>query len=149
MTYLLLTRLKNITCCRVCGSASPPWTILRFGTRTCQFIFYFQLLLNQDKTPVNTVHHYKCHREEDPAVMIRPGHNLVMSWIMQCDVTSPEHRLRGVVVNVRGPDPAQQVQPTQSIEALPPPPAQMGRYLQRLYPRNENSMASFYYFVCC
>ena len=47
---------------------------------------------------------------------------------------SPEHRLRGVVVNVRGPDPAQQVQPTQSIEALPPPPAQMGRYSQRLYP---------------
>ena len=41
---------------------------------------------------------------------------------------SPEHGLRGVVVNVRGPDPAEQVQPPHRIEALPPPPGHVGRY---------------------
>ena len=61
--------------------------------------------------------------------MIRPGHNhVITSCIMHAPDMSPEHGLRGVVVNVRGPDPAQQVQPPHRIEALPPPPGHVDRY---------------------
>ena len=115
---------------------------LRLGPWACKIFIYSQFSLYEHHTPVHTVHHYKCHGEEDPAVMIRPGHNhVITSCIMHAPVMSPEHGLRGVVVNVRGPDPAKQVQPPHRIEALPPPPVHTGRYFSDHF-LNGNSYSS-------